>query len=211
MTWSTGLSLSELNCEVDFIAWHRAGRTFIGERDEPLLVIGEAKSFGRNAINDEAVAALRTVAERFPGSVMVVSVLRDASDLSLAEIARLRRLALWGRRSRHEGQPINPLIVLTGAELFAEHGIAGAWRKIDGNEMHPIYDFHNLHTLSELTIGRYLGLGSHWDQAADGQALPVMANLLTLLRSRGHESRSMSHGNSGESALPAPESDGDFR
>jgi hypothetical protein len=187
MTWSTGLSLSELNCEVDFIAWHRAGRTFNDERDEPLLVIGEAKSFGRNAINDDAVAALRTVAERFPGSVMVVSVLRDAGDLSLAEIGRLRRLALWGRRSRHEGQPINSLIVLTGAELFAEHGIAGAWRKIDGKEMHPMSDLHNLHTLSELTIGRYLGLGSHWGQTAAGQSLPAVGNLLGLVRGRGIE------------------------
>lgn len=193
MTWSTGLSLAQLNCEIDFVAWHREGRMLNDERDDPLLVIGEAKSFGRNAVNDEAVATLRKVAERFPGSVMVVSVLRGASELSLAEVARLRCLALWGRRALYEGQPINPLVILTGTELFAEHGIANAWKKIDGKEMHASFDFHNLHTLSDLTIARYLGLGSNWDRAASDQALPAIQKLLQLVRARADGSMSTSH------------------
>jgi hypothetical protein len=37
VTWSTGLSLEQLNCEIDFVAWHRGGRFLDDERDEPLL------------------------------------------------------------------------------------------------------------------------------------------------------------------------------
>lgn len=191
MAWSTGLSLAELNCEIDFIAWRRAGGMLNEEREEPLLVIGEAKSFGRNTINDEAISTLKTVAERFPGAVMVVSTLRSAHELSLAEVARLRHLALWGRRAWREDQPINPLIVLTGTELFAELGIANAWSKIDGAQKHGRYDFRNLYTLSELTVNRYVGLDSHWDQTtAIQQTLPVVSSILRLVRSSGNTSGS---------------------
>lgn len=161
MTWSTGLSLKELSCEVDFVAWHRSGRMLNEERDEPLLVIGEAKSFGRNAINDDAVKSLRKVAERFPGAVMVVSTLREPGELSLAEIARLRYLASWGRK-RDDGEPSNPLIVLTAVELFAEHGIRSAWEKLDGEKM---------------------------EKTAAAQSLPPIGSILRLVRSRAEVSR----------------------
>lgn len=199
-TWSTGLSFTQPNCEIDFVAWHRGGRTFDAERDEPLLVIGEAKSFGHNAINDEAVASLRALGERFPGAVMVVSTLRRGNELSLAEVARLRHLALWGRRASHEGQPINPLILLTGIELFADHGIANAWKEIDGKEMRPIYDLHNLHTLSQLTIERYLGLGAHWDRAAANRTLPAVGHILRLVHAYGNAPNSVARDGSGDRA-----------
>lgn len=54
---------------------------------------------------------------------MVVSMLRSGGELTLGEIGRLRKLALWGRRVWHHGEPINPLMILTGTELFAMHGI----------------------------------------------------------------------------------------
>ena len=75
MTWSTGLVLDNLNCEIDFAAWYRRGSVLDGERDEPIFFVGEAKSFGKNSIDDAAVASLRQVAERFPGMMMVFSSL----------------------------------------------------------------------------------------------------------------------------------------
>src|SRR5947207_4341788 len=56
--------------------------------------------------------------------------------ISWAKLARLRHLALWGRREIHEGQPVN-LIVITGIELFAKHDIADAWKEIDGPALVP--------------------------------------------------------------------------
>ncbi|MDV3253774.1 hypothetical protein DevBK_20730 [Devosia sp. BK] len=184
-TWSTGLKLSPLNCEVDFIGWHRSNRMGNGERDEPLLVFGEAKSFGRNAIDDDAIVALKAVGDRFPGATMVVSVLRKGSELSLAEVGRLRKLAAWGRRSTYLGQPINPLIVLTGTELFTDHGISLAWKEEDGFEAPAYQDFNDLHSLAELTQERYLGLPPHWFEPADRHAPPAMTSIIDILKKRG--------------------------
>ena len=103
-------TLRPLNCEVDFIAWHRSREILNDERDEPLLVIGEAKSFGRNAINEDVVVDLRKVADRFPGAIMIVSSLREIKDYTAEELQRLRELALWGRRDVFQGQARNLLI-----------------------------------------------------------------------------------------------------
>ncbi|NTJ35943.1 hypothetical protein G6K86_30475 [Agrobacterium rhizogenes] len=189
MTWSTGLSLKQLNCEVDFIAWHRASSMLDEERDEPLLVIGEAKSFGHGAINDDSVTALKKVAEKFPGSVMVVSILRDGGELTLAEVARLRSLALWGRRSSDKSS--NSLVVLTGTELFAQHGIYAAWKKEDGHERFRGHDFHDLLSLATLTQERYLGLVHQWfDQTAKQGLTPVQSIVRQLAaRAEGASSK----------------------
>ena len=117
MTWTTGLNLQPLNCELDFAAWHRRRGTSNDERDEPLLVIGEAKSFGKNAISEDAVIGIRRVANRFPGAIMIVSSLREISEYRADELQRLRDLALWGRREVYQGQSMNPLVVLDGNRI----------------------------------------------------------------------------------------------
>jgi hypothetical protein len=163
MTWTTGLNLHPLNCELDFMAWHRPHGLMRDERDEPLLVIGEAKSFGRDSINEDVAVGLRNVADIFPGAIMIVSSLREIGDYTPKELQLLRDLALWGRRDVYEGQLRNPLVVLTATELFAEHGIFNAWKQI-GQTMHPSIDPADLHTLAELTQLRYLGLPRFWDE-----------------------------------------------
>ncbi len=184
MTWSTGLTLQPLNCEVDFIGWRRARRLGSDEGDDPVLVVGEAKSFGRNSINEDAVVTLKKVVDRFPGAVMVVSTLRNGSELSLAEIGRLRRLAIWGRRSNIDGGAVNPLILFTQTELFANYGIDQAWEKIDGQRIHGYYDVDDLGTLADLTASRYLGLAERWDRQAQVQAPEPMLAILRLLKAR---------------------------
>lgn len=164
MTWTTGLNLQPLDCELDFAAWHRPSRMLNDERDEPLLVLGEAKSFGKNAIGEDAVSGLRKVANRFPGSIMIVSSLREIGDYTADELRRLRDLALWGRREVYQGQPINSLVVLTATELFASHGIADAWKQGEAGAVHPSIDLGDLHTLAEQTQKRYLGLPGFWEE-----------------------------------------------
>jgi len=165
-------------------SWHRSTSKDSHESDEPLLVLGEAKSFGVGSINDETILSLRKVAERFPGAVIVVSSLREIGDYSLAEIARLRHMALWGRRGTYEGQPINPLIVLTGTELFARHDISDAWKQIDGKETHAAIDLYDLHTLAELTQQRYLGLQPYWRPREESSVPEPMERLLSALWGR---------------------------
>jgi hypothetical protein len=185
ITWSTGLRLEPLKCEIDFVAWSQSTRLMdTDEHDEPLLVVGEAKSFGFGAINDEAIDSLKKVAERFPGAVMVVSTLREIGRYSLAEVARLRHLALWGRRKTHQGRPINPLIVLTGTELFAKHTISDAWKQIDGKEVHRSLDLSDLYTLAEMTQHRYLGLQ---DRPGENRLPESMSRLLSVIRSRASD------------------------
>jgi len=83
LTWSTGLELKELGCEVDFAGWYRRGsRLFESEREEPVFLVGEAKSFGLNAINKQSIDNFRLVAEQFPGSIMIVSSLKPIADYS---------------------------------------------------------------------------------------------------------------------------------
>jgi hypothetical protein len=184
MTWTTGLNLQPLNCELDFAAWHRRGGMLNGERDEPLLVIGEAKSFGKNAISEDAVIGLRTVASRFPGAIMIVSSLREIGDYAADELQRLRDLALWGRREVYQGQPRNSLVVLTATELFAEHGISDAWKKA-GEAAHLLIGPADLHGLAELTQKRYLDLPGFWEERIKAHELAYQRRrLLNLIQRR---------------------------
>lgn len=185
MTWSTGLRLPQLNREVDFIGWHRREGILRVEREEPLLVFGEAKSFGRGAFDAKTVDGLRQVAARFPGSVMVVSSLRHISEYMPQELAVLRELALWGRRDLFHGHACNPLVVLTGTELFAGYGIFQAWQEQDGERVHSVYDESDLHELSDLTLARYLGLQGYWaERFAERSLSHQRARLTRLIRAR---------------------------
>ena len=186
ITWSTGLVLDTLQCEVDFMAWCRPERMLDEERDEPALLIGEAKSFGTNAFDQKSIEGLKTVAERFAGAIMVVSTLREITEFSPTEIDRLRDLAKWGRRARHKGHPINPLIVLTGKELFCEMGLDGAWRKHgDPEGLHPAYDLADPRVISEVSLKRYLGMHGYWEEVATRQDLArFRARLQDLIAAR---------------------------
>jgi hypothetical protein len=171
------------------VAWYRGSSMLNDERDEPQLVLGEAKSFGRNAITAESITNLKKVAGRFPGAIMVVSSLREIGDYSPQETVRLRELALWGRSSLHEGSPRNPLIVLTATELFAWHGIFQAWKDANPNdEVHPSIDPRDLETLAELTQQRYLGLLPYWEEQTRQWSLPAQRQrLLVLIGARATE------------------------
>lgn len=187
MTWTTGLRLHPLNSELDFTAWHRPSSMLNDERDEPLLVIGEAKSFGKNAISDDAVRDLRNVADRFPGAVMIVSSLREISDYTADELQRLRDLALWGRREVYQGGPRNPLVIFTATELFASDGIFDAWKKTGEAEqaVHPSIDPADLHALAELTQKRYLDLPYFWEDLVKAHDLAQQRRrLLKLIQER---------------------------
>jgi len=192
MTWSTGLVFEHFKCEIDFLAWYRRGGIIIegDESDEPSLLIGEAKSFGKDAIGEKSIASLKKVAERFPGSIMVISSLRKIDDYTQEEIRRLRELALWGRSHRRQGRPENPLIILTGTELFAAHHIYDDWD--DNNEVgkfvkrYASVDPSNLYEMAELTQRRYLGLPTYGEELRESVGLAAQRQrLIRLIALRG--------------------------
>jgi hypothetical protein len=190
MTWTTGLVLEQLKREVDFFAWFRPTRFLTEETDEPVVVIGEVKSFGRNAIDDNAIGSLKVVATQFAGAIMVVASLREIGDYSPDELRRLRELALWGRASMYQGQPRNPLIVMTGTELFSEHGIYENWKgsggETDNIVAHASVDPSNLFEVAELTQQRYLGLPRYWEDKMQAEELKRQRQKLArLIAQRG--------------------------
>ena len=149
-------------CEIDFIAWRH--REHFGETIEPDLLIGETKSFGKgDLIQNNDIARLKRVAGRFPGSIIICTVLREYFTHN--EKARLRKLAHWARRPNRSFEPTNPLVLLTGNELFFDISLGATWEKL--GEPYSKYKDHNypdnLRNLSDATQAIYLGLSSYFE------------------------------------------------
>ena len=160
MTFSTALELhldDGAPCEVDYAAWisHRSADR-VGH---PSLVFGEAKSFGEgDLIRPRDLTQLRRVAARFPVSVIVLSVMRD--EFTQGEIRNLLPFVRWARRLNAHWQPTNPVVLLTGVELFHEFSIESTWRERGGPyERFADYDTtRSLHRLAEATQVIHLDL-----------------------------------------------------
>jgi hypothetical protein len=126
MTFSTAMNLNidGKDAEVDFVAWRRANSH---DNDKPpQLIIGEAKSAGKGElIKPRDLAQLKAVANKLPGAIIVVAVLRDHFLASEKKI--LKSFVTWARRLNSFGEPTNPVMLLTSRELFMDHFISATW------------------------------------------------------------------------------------
>jgi hypothetical protein len=165
LTWSAGQELKLAGgsrIEADFLLWYRRSETF-GHRSDTELVLGEAKSFGRDSFKAEDVERMKVLAEVFPGAVLVFATMKCARELSTEEIGRIAALARWGRhfdtRARRTRAPV---IVLTAAELFADYSLSSAWEALGGRHAELIAPAYvrpdNLRVLADLTQQLYLGM-----------------------------------------------------
>ena len=161
ITFSTELNL-EMNgdcSEIDFACWFQRER-YIEERNEPVFLVGEAKSFAKGSFSKEDVDRMKRVGQKIPGTFLVFATLK--SELSTTERDQIRRLATWGRSPDASGLPRNPVIVLTGTELFSPDQIKWTWEKVGGKRQALAEPGHirmdNLRTLSDLTQQVYLEL-----------------------------------------------------
>lgn len=129
MTFATGLNLKHrnFNREVDFAFWYGESGSW-GQRKEPRFVVGEAKSFAKEAITARDIESLQLVGKTLPGTVLVVSVLK--TQFSETERGLLTKLARWGW-GHDNGHPRAPLILLTEVELFAKLRVRQAWEDAD--------------------------------------------------------------------------------
>lgn len=161
ITFSTELNLEMSgDClEIDFACWFQRER-YMGERNEPVFLVGEAKSFAKDSFTKEDVARMKRVGQKIPGTFLVFATLK--SELSTTECDQIGKLAIWGRLPDASGRPRNPVIVLTDTELFAPDQISAAWEEAGGKRQvlaklgHIRMD--NLRTLSDLTQQVYLRL-----------------------------------------------------
>lgn len=157
-TFSTGLELQHAGgkSETDFFAWF--GKDNLGRAPhDPATIVGECKSFSAESFKATDIRRLRELATLLPGSILVAATLKD--DFSDAEKKALRSLAKWGWTQLEP----NPLILLTGQELFSEGPLNYAWEKSGGSRAitaeNEKYIF-DLVTLADATQQAVLGMAS---------------------------------------------------
>lgn len=161
----TILKCDDRELEVDGIAfWQKADFDAVRE---PKIIFAETKSFGAGElILAEDIARLRYLGGRFPGSVLVVAVMRES--FTTKETALIRKLAEWGRRDDASGNPANLVVALTGRELFSPKSIRQSWEEAAGKHKDfASFDiFHRLEMFADATQVIYLGLPRLWDWQA---------------------------------------------
>jgi hypothetical protein len=88
----------------------------LSQTSAPHLFIGECKSFNRFGERDFARAA--QAASLFPGAVLCFCTFNESLEEN--EIKGLTRLAQQGRKRMDVGKQTNPVLILTGKELFSD-------------------------------------------------------------------------------------------
>ena len=150
---------------MDFAFWYRRDRLF-DQDEEPVLAFGEAKSFAEESFKAKDIQRMETLAEAFPGAFFIFATMKDC--LSDDEKAAIGKFALSGRELLKNGQPRNPVIVLTATELFSDWHIKHSWEKRDGQHKElasPAYvRFDNMWDFADLTQQLYLGLPDKWGE-----------------------------------------------
>lgn len=160
-SYSTALELvgKKQKTEIDFAIWLSEDRGF-DVNGEPRLIIGEAKSFGKDIIKSEDLEKLKVSASAVRDSIIVISVLKES--FSENEIKRLKEFVLWAREPIDD-RPRHWVILLTGTELFSEFLIQ-KWKEL-GAPYSAHANYHStkyLEPLSDATLSIYLGLDPYY-------------------------------------------------
>ena len=113
------------NIEADLGLFFSRG-TF--RRTPSSLLFVECKSYGRFEVRD--VERMTTLGAEFPGAILVFATLRSA--LSAREKRMLRQVANRGRRYSVVHPNHNPVLVLTGIELFTNYRPPKSWENAGG-------------------------------------------------------------------------------
>jgi hypothetical protein len=163
LTFSTAMNLAfdGNDPEVDFIAWRRDDHLDYDE--PPQFIVGEAKSGGKGQLfKPRDLSQLKAVAKKLPGTAMVVAVLRDRFLPSEQKL--LKTFVRWCRRVNLDGEPTNPVLLLTSHELFFHHHISETWKAL-GDPHLKFSNYETIRTLkgfADCTQQIYLGLPSFY-------------------------------------------------
>lgn len=93
----------------------------------PVAVFVEGKSYGKKhgVFGSKDMRRMRRVARCFPGAILVFATLNRR--VTRADKMLIRPLARAGRKPMGEDDWRNPVVVLTGQELFSESGPPYCW------------------------------------------------------------------------------------
>ncbi len=136
--------------EADFgVLWQE---TFAGEMLEGVL-FGECKTYDQFGTKD--FKRMRYLAKTFPGAVLAFCTLRK--ELSPKEAREITKIAKRGRRYWKSERTINPVLVLTGNELFSHMRPPYCWEAGIKDKFKHLY---RLLDVCDATQQLYLGLPS---------------------------------------------------
>jgi hypothetical protein len=111
---------------------------------------------------------MKTLAKDFPGSVLVLATMRDS--LTDAEKRMIKPLVNSGRRHWKSEQTYNPVIILTGTELFSNEQIPYCWKDKEGKageiEKNGFYS-KNLSDIADATQQIYLDMEPYHEWRAE--------------------------------------------
>jgi hypothetical protein len=156
---TTPLLSSEFRCgdvifEVDLTCLFRKSR-FSDYKTE--LIFCECKSY--NQFKKKDIDRMALLAHNFPGAFIVLSTFRKT--LSKSEIKLMRSLAIKGRRYWKSDRPYNPVLILTGTELFSGWGPPECWKDAGGAQAIFAQKYHgwkDLLSLCDATQQIYLDM-----------------------------------------------------
>ena len=125
----------------------------------PHLVLGECKSFNRFKADDFRRA--RTAAKLFPGCILCFCTFNDS--FSPYEIRELTRLVIAGRRRIDVGKQTNPVLLLTGKELFGQYKLAAAYETYGDKKeaAERVYQRGVIEEICDFTQQLHLGIESY--------------------------------------------------
>jgi len=149
-TWipSFNLKKDDKSLEADFGVFWRP--SFLDESN-PTLVFGECKSYDR--FEEKDFRRMRKLGEAFPGAVLAFCMFRKS--FSAFEKRRLKALASSGRSHLQAGRWRNPVLIMTGEDLFSYFNAQWSWKtRMQGRE-------YPLQSLCEESQQRYLGMESY--------------------------------------------------
>jgi len=162
MTWIPSFILKakeEKPLEADFGMFLSEGR--MDEIKAPLIIFGECKSF--NEFTKADVSRMSKIAEKFPGAVIAFCTLRKT--LKDREKKLIASLARRGRKHLKAEQWVNPILILTGIELFDDFEPPSCWK----DKGAPYEAFANnwhirdgIQNLCDATQQMHLGIESYW-------------------------------------------------
>jgi len=111
------MSRGPVDAEADFGAFVKPGR--FSHLTDPVLIFGECKTFG--TFYDRDYRRMGNLAKLFPGAMTCFCTLKG--ELTRPEKTWIAVLARQGRKTLKTGQRKNPVLVLTGNELYGQFKI----------------------------------------------------------------------------------------
>ena len=174
VTLSTNMDLqvNGESMEIDFACWMKKDELGCEIRSDPVFLIGEAKSFAQDGFCRRDIDRLKQIGRRMPGTFLVCATLKP--ELSPGERDLIGGLAEWGRIPHAGGHCRNPVIVLTGTEMFAPMNAQEAWKEREELGDYASVEMNDPRNLADLTQQAYLGLPPLrewlWEYRSDGNA-----------------------------------------